>query len=95
MSIVQFASICDICDARSEEYSKFPSCRDCGADVCELHVVPQSLDEERGKCLCTMCDRVESYTMHVAHYWINDKCVKCGVSFTEDNEGELCKVKIN
>jgi hypothetical protein len=35
MSVVKFASLCDHCEKRSEEYTRWPRCLECGAEVCE------------------------------------------------------------
>lgn len=32
--MVRFATTCDRCEARSEEYTAWPSCRECLADIC-------------------------------------------------------------
>lgn len=56
MSIVRFASICDLCGSRSAEYSAFPSCGECAADICPKCTVTATLDEESGKALCINCD---------------------------------------
>ncbi len=34
MSMIRFASLCDRCGKRSEEYSRWPECRDCEKDIC-------------------------------------------------------------
>lgn len=67
MGIVKFASICDLCGVRGEEYSMFPSCRDCGADVCPKCCTDH--DEEHGAATCNTClaevtdaMRAEAYT---------------------------------
>lgn len=64
MGMVRFATVCDAtgCTARSEEYSAFPTCEDCGEFICLEHMVPWSATEdERNECLCLKCqvDRVE------------------------------------
>ena len=33
--IVRFATLCDQCGKRSDEYTAFPSCVECMEDVCE------------------------------------------------------------
>ncbi len=32
--MVRFATTCDACGARSEEYTAWPSCEDCQEDIC-------------------------------------------------------------
>jgi len=34
MSIVRFATLCDRCGSRSEEYTAWAICRECSDDVC-------------------------------------------------------------
>jgi hypothetical protein len=55
--IVRFATKCDFpgCAARSDEYTAFPSCSECGNDVCYRHRVEDTVDEERNRCLCNEC----------------------------------------
>ena len=55
MSMTRFATTCDVCQERSEEYSKWPSCEECGDDVCPKHMEEGSLDEETNECLCLAC----------------------------------------
>ena len=55
MSMVRFATTCDVCRERSEEYAKWPSCVECGDDVCPKHMEEESLDEETNECLCIAC----------------------------------------
>lgn len=57
MSLVMFASICDFCGTRGEEYSAYPRCRVCDQDVCPDCSVPGATDEETGKTLCWECNR--------------------------------------
>lgn len=47
MTLVKFAAICDApgCDARSEEYRGWPSCRACLLDTCPDHAVEGSLQQ--------------------------------------------------
>lgn len=48
MSMVKFATRCDRCGRRSEEYTTWPSCRECQQDVCSTCASPGSLqDHER------------------------------------------------
>jgi hypothetical protein len=56
MSIVMFATLCDHCGARSDEYSAWPSCRECLEDTCEQCYMPGSYTaDERHECLCNRC----------------------------------------
>lgn len=57
MATVRFASICDVpdCGARSDEYSVWPVCSECGRDICMTHQVVNTLDEEQNKALCHDC----------------------------------------
>lgn len=45
MSMVRFATLCDKCGKRSEEYSAWPSCRECLEHVCPNCSVNASEDE--------------------------------------------------
>lgn len=58
--IVRFATVCDQCHgtpppARSDEYTAFPECRECGADVCPAHEVRSERNDETNKTLCRDC----------------------------------------
>lgn len=53
MSTVRFASICDKCGAKSEEYSCFPSCNECLEDTC--WECCQESDDESLRCVCKEC----------------------------------------
>jgi hypothetical protein len=55
MSMVRFATICDQCGKRSEEYAGWGDCRECGDDVCPADILPGTFNEETGKCLCRRC----------------------------------------
>lgn len=48
MSMVRFATLCDKCGARSEEYTAWPHCRACHADLCPECQQPGSLREGDG-----------------------------------------------
>jgi hypothetical protein len=56
MALVKFASICDACGNRSAEYEAYPSCRECGHDICLECQSKDSLDEESNTCLCWLDD---------------------------------------
>ena len=32
--MVRFATLCDRCQKRAEEYTAWPSCRECSLDIC-------------------------------------------------------------
>lgn len=67
--MVRFATKCDHqepgghpdvhCNRRSPEYTMWPTCSECGDDVCPDHMAPGSLDEGDGDrrdwCLCITC----------------------------------------
>jgi len=58
MAIVRFTTTCDVlgCAKRAEEYSAWPTCRDCGEFICTEHQVPGSdTQDERGLCVCLEC----------------------------------------
>lgn len=80
MSMVRFATICDHCDNRSREYSAYPTCHECQAEVCPACMVPGTYDPEAGVCLCKRCseDDLEKCSrcqhVHAAHGMISDVC---------------------
>lgn len=56
MSVVRFAMLCDKCQRRSEEYSCWPSCRDCGEHTCDAcDLASQRTEDERNETLCGEC----------------------------------------
>lgn len=56
MSNVMFAQLCDKCKRRSEEYGGWPTCRECGEDVCpNCDVAIERTDDETCKTLCREC----------------------------------------
>lgn len=56
MSMVRFATLCDKCKARSAEYESWPTCKDCGEDVCpNCDIASERTEDERHKTLCLDC----------------------------------------
>jgi hypothetical protein len=60
MSMVPFATICDHerCDRRSDEYTRWPECRECMDEFCPFHQYPGSVKQDdygRQTCLCLTC----------------------------------------
>ena len=57
MSIVRFASLCDICGQRSAEYEVWPTCRQCGQDVCPVCTSPGSFEDcdDHWTAICVEC----------------------------------------
>jgi Zn-finger nucleic acid-binding protein len=55
VSMVRFATICDSCGQRSEEYTHWLECKECGLDVCPRCRETDFDDDERGKSLCKEC----------------------------------------
>ena len=56
MATVKFAHTCDCCGDRSEEYSPWLICYECGNDVCpECATDIREPDEDRGSGLCLAC----------------------------------------
>lgn len=54
--MVRFATLCDTCKARSEEYSSWPSCQECQLDVCpKCYVSGSWTEDERHEALCLHC----------------------------------------
>jgi hypothetical protein len=58
MSDIKFATTCDRCPKISEEYTRWPVCRECGDDVCNTCIVAGSLDDESGRAICIRCLQV-------------------------------------
>lgn len=62
--IVKFATTCDNCAARSDEYTAWPSCRECAEYTCPACRVVGSETEadvdEPETCLCKACARAEA-----------------------------------
>lgn len=56
MSVVRFAMLCDHCGSRSCEYTPWLTCRECGEEVCNSCIVPDSADDESGKATCLRCN---------------------------------------
>lgn len=54
--MVMFATTCDKCKARSEEYTMHPECRSCGEDVCRACLIPELIeDKEDGSRVTGVC----------------------------------------
>ena len=54
--MVRFATLCDKCKRRSEEYTSWPTCAECLDDVCDQCDVPsERTEDERGETLCQGC----------------------------------------
>ena len=54
MSMVRFAMLCDKCGSRSDEYTGWPHCRECGEDVCPACSTNPS-EDERNLATCNEC----------------------------------------
>lgn len=54
MSRVRFAMICDKCQRRSDEYSRWQTCVDCGDDVCKTCAAEYD-DDPPGHAICKTC----------------------------------------
>ena len=55
--MIKFATVCDTCRARSEEYAAWPACRSCGAHCCPEHA-RATTEADAGSpetCLCPEC----------------------------------------
>jgi hypothetical protein len=57
MTRIRFSTICDVdgCEERSEVYSTWPSCTECGEEVCSKHQEKGTLNEEENECICLRC----------------------------------------
>lgn len=62
--MVRFASTCDRCQARSDEYTAWPHCTACMDDICYGCAVPGTLTEADLECpetvLCRACQEAEA-----------------------------------
>lgn len=85
MSIVRFATLCDKaeCGKRSEEYTSWPTCRQCQDDVCKECQVPGSdTEDERNEALCKACDpacTTDCYCEHNCRCCMDSDCPRHGV----------------
>jgi hypothetical protein len=70
MSIVRFATLCDHCGAKSNEYVAWPSCCECLEDVCPACYVADSLLEESNRVLCATCVGLSRR--------MSEHCASCG-----------------
>ena len=59
MSMTRFATLCDQCGRRSEEYTHWPKCIACMDDVCTDCHIDKEIDE-RNETLCKRCARETS-----------------------------------
>lgn len=63
MSIVRFAMLCDLCEARSEEYTSWARCRVCLCDCCPSCATPgTTIDAELDSpesVICKLCAEEE------------------------------------
>lgn len=55
MTFVRFATLCNFCCARSEEYTAFPECWDCGRHVCPTCSPEGKIEGGDGEPLNTQC----------------------------------------
>jgi hypothetical protein len=46
MATVRYATLCEMCGRRSDEYTEWPECRDCSMHLCPTCAVPGSSQEE-------------------------------------------------
>lgn len=54
--VVKFATLCDKCKKRSEEYTSFPSCKDCQQDICpDCDIKSERSEDEKNLTLCHDC----------------------------------------
>lgn len=64
--LTRFADLCDVCGDRSEEYTAWPTCRQCQAAVCRLCTVPGTLWSGEGDgpdtAICLRCTAREHET---------------------------------
>lgn len=56
--LVRFAALCDQCGRRSAEYTTWPGCRSCGADICPGCQAPDEAGTEiDGRWVGVQCRR--------------------------------------
>lgn len=55
MTFVPFATVCESCHKRGEEYQAFPICRECGKHVCGTCRSLDWDDPEHGTGVCNDC----------------------------------------
>lgn len=55
--LVCFATLCDLCAARSPEYTSWPTCRECGRDTCLACARLHTLHDNDGRqtVVCVDC----------------------------------------
>ena len=54
--IVRFATLCDKCGQRSDEYTAWPTCRECMEDVCHAcYVTGSASEDENNRATCKSC----------------------------------------
>ncbi len=54
MSMTRFAMLCDGCNARSEEYTPWATCRECQGDFCP-NCSSEHAEDENNLCICRSC----------------------------------------
>lgn len=64
MAMVRFATTCDTCGTRSEEYTAWPTCEICLNHICAACYVWDSYVSGEGEgpdmCVCKKCERERS-----------------------------------
>jgi len=57
--LVKFATLCDKCNKRSEEYSPWFVCKECMGDFCDSDNCSSERTNDEGKmrCLCNDCKK--------------------------------------
>ena len=54
--MVRFATLCDKCKRRSEEYTAWPHCAECLQDICSnCDIASKRTEDERNATLCLDC----------------------------------------
>lgn len=53
--MVRFATLCDICHKRSEEFTSWPSCESCGSDVCPACTSRVTREADEGRLAEVEC----------------------------------------
>lgn len=77
MSMIKFATLCDKCEARSEEYTTWPTCRECMDDVCPK-CSSEPTEDERHQALCHECKewlkRCDEPHASDCSFWCHETC---------------------
>ena len=81
--MVRFATLCDRCQRRSEEYTAWPTCKECLEHICDrCDVASARTEDEHNETLCRNCQPCE-------HGEFPDECSKCRKQDALEDKGEF------